>query len=121
MKANMVLKYLRWRNTDARGECAPGFDGEAFDLDPPSTMPEIPLWVPVEHGQGGNWSTDRLCEWFWRDWLAALPLPILENIIQRRAHVGDRMWAYGGFGGSLSWNVRSIMGVLGSSVTCVGG
>ena len=54
MKANMVLKYLRWRNTDARGECAPGYDGEAFDLDPSSTMPEIPLWVPVEHGQGGN-------------------------------------------------------------------
>jgi hypothetical protein len=68
MKANMALKYLRWGNTDAWGECAPGYDGEVFDLDPSSTMPEIPLWVPVEHGQVGNW-------------LAALPLPILENIL----------------------------------------
>ena len=52
MKANMALKYLRWGNTDAWGECAPGYDGEVFDLDPSSTMPEIPLWVPIVYLSG---------------------------------------------------------------------
>ena len=66
MKANMVLKYLRWRNTDARGECALGY-GDIFYLDPSSSMPEIPLWVLVERGLGGNWSSDSLFERSWRD------------------------------------------------------
>ena len=78
----MVLKFLRWRNTDARGECSLGFHGEVFDLDPTSTLPEIPLWELVERGQGGNWSSGRRFEWSWREWLASLLGPNLENILQ---------------------------------------
>ena len=82
MKANMVLKYLRWRNTDAPGECLLGYDGEAFDLEPTSSMPEIPMWVLVERGQGGNWSSGSRFERSWRERLASLPGPEVENVLQ---------------------------------------
>ena len=78
----MVLKFLPWRNTDAQGECSPVFHGEAFDLDRTSTLPEIPFWEPVDRGHGGNWSSDRRFEWSWREWLASLLGPDLENILQ---------------------------------------
>ena len=41
IKANMVLKYLRWGNTDARGECALGYDGKVFNLDPSSSLSTV--------------------------------------------------------------------------------
>ena len=71
-RANSVLKYLRWRNTDAKGDIAAGYLGEVFDQDPTSFLPNIPLWVPAAHGQGGHWSLDEVYDWSWREWLASL-------------------------------------------------
>jgi hypothetical protein len=71
-RANFVLKYLRWRNTDPNGEITAGYVGEVFDQEPTSSLPNIPLWVPVPHGQGGHWSLDQVFDWSWRQWLAAL-------------------------------------------------
>ena len=96
MKANMVLKYLRWRNTDARGECAPGYDGEVFDLDPSSSMPEIPLWVFVERGQGGNWSSDMFLSGL-GEIVCGLTSAHSREHSSKRACVGDGMRPYGGF------------------------
>ena len=37
--ANNVIKFLRWRNSDASGMVAAGFIGVAFDVaEPPSTQ-----------------------------------------------------------------------------------
>ena len=59
-RANMVLQYLFWRNTDANGEIAAGYVGEVFDQGPTSLLPNIPLWVLAAHGQGGHWSLDQV-------------------------------------------------------------
>jgi hypothetical protein len=97
------------------------FHREVFDMDPTSTLPEIPFWEPVERGQGGNWSSGSRFEWAWRDWLASLLGPILENILQG-GHVleigcGPMLGLIDpcpGMSGPL-WDFG------GSSVTCVGG
>ena len=81
-RANFVLKYLRWRNTDANGDIAAGYLGEVFDQDPTSLLPNIALWVPAAHGQGGHWSLDEVYDWSWRQWLASLTAVQLDAILQ---------------------------------------
>jgi hypothetical protein len=38
VRANNVLKYLRWRHTDASGQSPDGYRGEVFDLDPQAKL-----------------------------------------------------------------------------------
>ena len=69
-RANNVLKYLRWRNTDASGQSPDGYRGEIFDLDPQAKLLGVREWQPEAKGQAGQF-TDSTFEWYWRSWLAA--------------------------------------------------
>ncbi len=54
--ANIVIKYLRWRNLDESGIVAAGFIGVAFDIaEPLSTPVEYCERVLVDRGQVGYW------------------------------------------------------------------
>ena len=70
VRANNVLKYLRWRNTDASGLFPDGYRGEVFDLDPQAKLLGVREWKPEAKGQAGQF-TDSTFEWSWRSWLAA--------------------------------------------------
>ena len=69
-RANNVLKYLRWRNTDASGQSPDGYRGEIFDLDPQAKLLGVREWQPEAKGQAGQF-TDSTFDWSWRSWLAA--------------------------------------------------
>ena len=53
-RANRVLKYLCWRNTDAQGQSPIGYRGEHFDLDPQSKYVGVGEWKPEVKGQTGK-------------------------------------------------------------------
>ena len=67
-KANNVLKYLRWRNTDVNGISPAGYRGESFDLHSGAVLQAIQVWEPAASGQGGKWGQDTF-DWSWREWL----------------------------------------------------
>ena len=81
----MVLKYLRWQNTDSNGEIAAGYVGEVFDQDPTISLPRIPLLVLAPHGQGCHWSPDQVFDWSWRQWLVARLEALLGAILPGRS------------------------------------
>ena len=82
LQANMVLKYLRWRNTDSEGISPPGYRGEVFDLVAGAVLHGVRVWQPDARGQGGRFGED-VFDWSWRHWLA-------------NVHHADLNWILGG-------------------------
>ena len=69
-RANHVLKYLRWRNTDAQGQSPIGYRGEIFDLDPQAKLVGIREWNPEAKGQVGKFMAST-SDWSSRSWVVA--------------------------------------------------
>ena len=93
-RANNVLKYLRWRNTDAAGNSPTSYRGEVFDTAFGAEIQGIQVWHPADRGQAGHFGAETFV-WSWRVWLASLDVADLDWIVG-----GSHVIAVGGDGGS---------------------
>ena len=79
-RANNVLKYLRWRNTDAAGNSPTSYRGEVFDTAFGAEIQGIQVWHPADRGQAGHFGAETFV-WSWRVWLASLDVVDLDWIL----------------------------------------